>query len=283
MKGGTWPHGFRLASRKSHGFTIIETILVLTVSSGLLVAAATIINGRQAATQFSQGIQQVAAELQQNMNDVSNGYYKNDGSIQCTQGIGGPILKTVATNQGTNKDCVYLGKVLQFAVGTSTDTYNSYTVVGLSSGITTLASAKPRLVAQTTAEAAAPPPQVPDVFEAHTMPFGLTAINMYYGTNPAANIVGAVGFIAHVGSAGTTGQVDVAAIPGTLLGMQKGAAVAAINTHLSTLPVAAVNPSGGVHICLQSGGTKQSALLTIGGGGKQLTVDFSVKSNQVCS
>jgi hypothetical protein len=37
------------------------------------------------------------------------------------------------------------------------------------------------------------------------------------------------------------------------------------------------NPSGGVKICINSGGTNQSAIITIGGSNRRTTIDSSIK------
>lgn len=263
-------------------------MIVLAITGALLIAAMVVISGRQAATQFSQSIQQIQAQMQQTMNDISNGFYQNDGNISCTTGGpgGGPNLTSAAQDAGTNSGCIFLGKVVQFSVGSEAGQYNTYTIAGLKGDVlapvTTLAAAKPRLIARSSAD----PVSVPDVFEQNTMQYGLTVVNMYYGANPASNHIGALAFIASMSglnAANNTQGVDVAALPGTNLGMSKETLVDTVNPELDTLPAAVINPSGGVHLCLKSAGTNQSALMTIGGQGGQANVNLEVKQNGNCS
>ena len=98
---------------------------------------------------------------------------------------------------------------------------------------------------------------------------------------------GAVGFVAALSSsvAGNglvTGSLQVSAVPvsGTSLGMSLTQMTTAINSNLGT---STQNPATGVQICLVSGTTQQSGLLTIGGSGRTLGVNLSIKGNLTCT
>ncbi len=150
------------------GFTIVETLIVLVVTGSLFIGAATLIGGRQNRTQFSQAARTVQAEIQQAIDEVSAGYYQSTLEIKCEALATGPQLTTAATPQGTNKDCIFLGKVLQFGVhNTDPQVYNIYTLAGLRgteiNPVLSLLSAKPRVIARSASEAAT---QIPDVFDA---------------------------------------------------------------------------------------------------------------------
>lgn len=289
MKGGVRPN------TTNAGFTLVETIIVLAVTSALMVAAMGLISGKQASTQFSQGVQEVQSMLQKDMNDVANGYYQNDGKIHCAAGGlgGGPDITVSTTVEGTNQDCVFMGKVIQFAVGGVGDQYNTYTIAGLRGSTadpaTTLATANPRLIASSATWGSG----VPDVFESASLPYGLTVVNMYYGNNPVtpANQISALAFIPSLSTfsaSNNTAQVDAAPVTATPLSLHlaKSTFVDMVDnpaSGLASLPAAAINPVNGIHICLKSGGTNQSVLITIGGGGRQGTVTDDVKPNGTCS
>lgn len=279
MKGGSRSHALKIG--RGHGFTIAETLIVLAVSGAMLLAAIILINGRQAHTEFNQGIQEVQSQLQQDMNDVANGYYPSNGSISCVAGGGGPILTSGSTERGANDGCIFVGKVLQFEVSGRPGGYNVYPIAGLMGGEDSLATAKPRLIAEGTGDPIGVN-AIPDEFESRTLPNGLTVVNMYYGNNPASNHIGALGFITHLSTGASTKDIDVAAIPATSLGMTKATAVHAVNGQLAGLPAAAINPSQGIHICIASGGTSQSALLSIGGSGQTSSITADVKGGTVC-
>src|SRR5262249_49848375 len=141
---------------ESRGFTIIEVLIVLAVTGGLFVAAATMISGRQNQTAFDQAIRQIQAQIQQTIDDVAAGYYPNRANFQCTPGGPGlpPPLTSAASNQGTNSGCIFRGKALQFAVGTADpQQFVTYTIAGLQQGgasgaeSANLTEAKPAIVA----------------------------------------------------------------------------------------------------------------------------------------
>lgn len=279
MNGGT-------LRRPGSGFTIVEVMIVLAVTSAMFVAAAVLISGRQNITAFNQSTRALQTQLQQIINEVGSGYYLNDGTVACAKGgpAGGPKLTAGSTEQGANVDCIFLGKVIQFAVdGTDPEEYNVYTVLGLRGSALNpsldLSSAKARLLAKGTAAGDA---AVPDVFDTKKMQYGLQVSKVYYNNN-TGNAIGAVGFtssLSSLGSADGSQQVNVLALSGTGLHAAKATAVSQINAGLAT---AVMNPADGVQVCVNSGSTKQSALLSIGGAGRQGVVDLRIYTNQDCT
>lgn len=277
----------------SGGFTIIETLIVLATTGFLLVSAVVVINGRQNATQFSQSVRDTESRIQKVINEVSSGFYPSSGNFSCDGSSGQPILTTTtAAAQGTNSGCIFLGKVIRFSDDSSAFTVHS--AVGVrktpTGPVTSLLSARPRLIAQGNLPM---DDNVPNIFEVETMPYGLAATQMYYNVAPSnvKNPVWAVGFLSSLGSIAAgddSQQIDVYAIPGVSASADTKTAVDQINTSLRpggtvyTTP-AAKNPSGGVHVCLLSGSTDQSALLSIGGQGRQLTVSVDIKDNTSCT
>lgn len=280
------------------GFTIVETLIVLAITGAMFLSAVVMISGRQAATQFSQGIRDVEAQVRQTMGEVSSGYYPSGQAISCTSTApdGGPLIRasgSFVNTQGTNKDCIFIGRVLHFAVAnidnTPTDpqVYNIYTLVGIRTleeltGSEGLQPAKPRLLARETGEPANATPDT--MFDSKKLPYGLEVVDMYHGANPAdtAKKIAAIGFtssLGNLGGADTSQQVNLLAIPNTLLNMSKGDGVAIINDNVAT---GILNPEGGVHICLKSGGTKQSALISMGGQARQGDVVVTVKDSGNC-
>jgi type II secretory pathway pseudopilin PulG len=282
---------------RASGFTIVETLIVLAITGAMFISAAIMISGRQAATQFSQGIRDFEAQLRQTMSEVSSGFYPSGQAVTCTSTgpNGGPVIRgngNLQNTQGTNKDCIFIGRIFHIAVAnddrspTDPQLYNIYTLVGIRtstelSGFEGLEPAKPRVIAQATGE---PASASTDMFDTKKLQYGLEVVNMYYGTNPddALSKIGAVGFTSSLGNLGgsdSSQQVNVIAIPNTRLNTTKGDGVAAINTNVAAN---IFNPDGGVHICLKSGGTKQSALVSIGGQARQGDINVTVMDSGDC-
>jgi type II secretory pathway pseudopilin PulG len=280
-------------SSRVEGFTIVETLIVLAVTSALFVSAALVIGGKQNATQFSQGIRDIESQILKVSNDVSSGYYPNNGKIECKNNSGTLELKEITLGpdqeQGTNKGCVFLGKIMHFAVGsTNSSDVNVYSLVGLRLSnypveANAFADTKPHLIAKSDSVL---DKLVPDIYDTLKLPYGQTVGSLTYSdsvthSNPIK--IGAFGYVTRVGasleSIDKAEQVDLVAIPGTNLGDTKGVGVGYINNNVAA---AIRNPAGGIRLCVKSGGTNQSAQYIIGAEGKPMSVSVVVKNSGVC-
>lgn len=283
MKGGT----------PAAGFTIVETLIVLAVSGFLFAAIAASISGRASSAEFTQSIQNVQSQVRQAISEVSTGYYPNSGNFSCQRNGIGLKFSNVSREQGSNQDCIFLGKVLQFGVGADPELFYTYPVAGLRSNPagdlnTNFNQSSPQLIASGTRYTS-----VPDESVANVLQYGLSVVShttggtgMYYNGNSASDTqIGAVGFISNLGDLSDSGDhsqhVNLMAVSGTSLGITKDDGVAAINANLAD-SVSSVSASD-VEICFVSGGTNQSGLMTIGGNGRQLSVDMKIFSSRTCS
>lgn len=274
--------------RHAAGFTIVETLIVLAVTGGLFVAIAATLAGRQNAAEFTHAIQNAQAYVQQVVDQVSEGFYPNAANFTCADSGGSVQIAAGTAGQGTNAGCVFLGKVIQFGVhGTDPEQYQVYTVAGLR-GPAAGASSPFQNVDPTVVG-------VGGSYSAYS-----TAYALEYGLKTAwvrsgGTDIGAVGLLmepgsldASSGSGYTSGaqQVDLVPLPGTSLGQTQAQSATAINNRLRDPTLTAdapINPAGGVQICLASGTTNQSGLITIGGTGRQLRVKLDIRSNTTCA
>lgn len=99
------------------GFTIVEVMIVLAVSSLLLISAIALIDGRQSKTEFTTGINDEQQQIEQIINETSSGYYPNNDDFSCASSATGPVtFSSGASKEGTNAGCIFLGKVVQFGL-----------------------------------------------------------------------------------------------------------------------------------------------------------------------
>lgn len=271
--------------RGSRAFTIVEVLIVLAVTGMLFVSAAILIAGRRQQTEFNQAIRQVQQQIQQVINDVATGYYPKTDNFVCTvNGTNPPTISPGVSEQGTNSDCIFMGRTIQFQVaGTSPEQFKVYTIVGrrLSStgsgdDSTSRATARPVAIAPSTAN-----PGVPDNSETYQLLGGLTTVSMVWGASSSP--IGSVGFMQSLAppTVGESASQTIRVIPvsNSTLGATSLLGVTQINDNFAT---SAYDPNG-VRICFASGGTNQSGLITIGGAGRQLSVTLDIKSNKTCS
>lgn len=276
---------------RARGFTVFETMIVLSITTILFVIIAATLSGRQNAAEFIRAIQTAQADIQQVIDQETAGYFPQQ-TFSCTASASGPSFSAGANAQGTNEPCVFLGKVIQFGMPRASKADNEQfqilTVAGLRSGAAGAGSpfsgTKPAVVNVGNDYAS--------YSIARTLQYGLHVLWVKpVGGNP----IGAVGFLMEPGSADSTSnngyqsgtqQVDLVPVPNTAINQPLLTAATAINTGLNDVNLsvdAPINPAQGVQVCLVSGGTNQSGLITIGQSGRKLHVALDIRSNQTCS
>lgn len=105
MKGGKRPRG---------GYTIAEVLIVLAISAVMFLIATQFINGRNEKATFTAGVNEMASRLQDTIEQVNNGQY-SDVPVNCNFNGMTTSFPSGTNNQGTNAQCVFLGKVLHFS------------------------------------------------------------------------------------------------------------------------------------------------------------------------
>jgi prepilin-type N-terminal cleavage/methylation domain-containing protein len=112
------------------GFTIIEVMIVLSISAVMLVSAITAFSGRREATDFSQAVYDLQSEFRSIANDVSSQSTPGSQQYKCSPAmIGGVMRPTLSSAAPTGEDCIYLGRALELPKNSTT--IYSYPVFGL--------------------------------------------------------------------------------------------------------------------------------------------------------
>jgi type II secretory pathway pseudopilin PulG len=105
---------------KNTGYTILETMIFLIVSSVIFVSVALLITGQVAKYQAKDAVNQLESVVRNTLNDVGNGYFPIIGQdFNCTKGpsTNPPIVTEVVSaneNRGTNPECIIIGKSIEF-------------------------------------------------------------------------------------------------------------------------------------------------------------------------
>jgi len=273
--------------KTAHGFTIVETLIVLAVSSVLLGSAVLLINGRQNRTQFQTAINDLQQQLQQIINQTTSGYYQNKADFKCRRGTP-PTIDGGTNSQGTNGGCIFLGTVLYFGPGQPTTTFSVYPIAGNrldnnGAVASTVPAAWPTAIAPGTATNLI----TPDDHSSYTMEGGLT----YYGSSSATpNAPLAIGVITSLGSDASSTNIltGTGAQQFRLYGFSNNwaavtspsAIVDKINTA-TTAGASAFKPwPNALNACISSGTTNQSAFITVSQG---LQVTMQIKDNKTCA
>ncbi len=285
------------------GFTIVETMIVLAVTGFMLLAALFLVVGQQSKVEFSQSVREVESAIQQGINEVGSGYYPNPGNLDCSPGAGKLNISDGSNAQGTNADCIFLGKAIQFGEPGVDDRqqYVVHSIAGQLNNEGMLTKAYPTSIAPGNTTNNTGGPNFPDASTTKQLLYGLKVVSMKYfdGGSGSGVPIGAVAFISELGTflnpGYETGTQQITLIPvgGTEDGVgnfvtAKETVVDRINTNLSNPALSPPDPSGGVAICFASGSTDQSGLITIGnnssgGTGRSLAVSLAIKGSVDCT
>jgi type II secretory pathway pseudopilin PulG len=122
----------------SAGYTILEVMLFMAISSFMFVIAANAVSGKQDNIEFRQAMNDINSQVRDAINDVNNGLFSSTQTFSCTaNSIGSapkidPIGPSASNqSQGTNKSCTFIGKAIQFSpAGTEDKEFKIYTIAG---------------------------------------------------------------------------------------------------------------------------------------------------------
>lgn len=282
-----------IKGRLSSGYTIIEIMVVLAVSSALLISGLLLLNGRQQKTAFNQSVHNTQSTIDQVINNSVIGYYAGAGKFKCSASADGPHFTPptgpTTPEQGTSQNCVFMGRAIQFGDGTNKTKYNIFNIAGLrlkwlstTQLASTLTEARPTAISSgnTTNDA----PGFPDTTESRgfDQSFDVSQVAYTAGGSPTlehdSNVVA---FMTDLPKVSGVGGVNVASgsrtvglyvVKGTGGSMAKKAAVDVINTGTPANFVEADS----VKVCFQGPGPNNYAIITIGGlNNKQLSTNLS--------
>jgi prepilin-type N-terminal cleavage/methylation domain-containing protein len=258
---------------KSRGYTIIELMMVIAISSAMFVVVAISFGGRQQQVQFTQAVRDFDSKLKDIMNDVSTGYFPDyDTPCRATGSGPGrrPNLTVTVEDIGENSECILVGKAIQFTplvnngVNDNGEFYKVYNVVGLRIGSSgsnpiTLAEAVPVLV--------------PDAQTNQLR--GSLRVTKIISSNPPSSVAGGIGIYTSFNRSGgilassTNESLQVGVVPGSALGTNEND----FKSDLDTQNISVFNSTSRsqTYICLSDPSNDRNAYIVLGGSGSQVT------------
>ena len=270
----------------SHGFTMVEVLIVLAVTSSLLIVAMVIISGRLQRTEFAVGSRQIRQDIEKVFNEASSGFSGSRANFGCSGSTTGaaPFISASAKIQGRNSSCVFLGKVIVF--GDYPIREGTLRVIPLAGNrvmndagrlrnVEGFNEARPTAIAPTEGDAS-----IPDQSERLPLPSGFEfyrAWTVAPDTSPSS--VFAVAVLAGV-AGGEAQYFSTYGIDGWSPVEDMEGEVSAIN--------AATSPSDSnyrkydaIHLCFAHQGTKQSVELILGRDGG-LGIQTEIREGTTC-
>ncbi len=272
----------------SRGFTIVETVIFLAVSSAMFISAMALMGGQQAKTEFRQAVGETQSRVDDVINDVATGYYSSSPSLECFNFLGTPGFRnTSGKDSGTNPPCIFVGRAVQLGVNNNTKA-NLYTIAGFRqiSGVNTTSLESSQAKATIATET-----NHPELIEPFVLPAGMKIAKAFYQATPGDPAkVSVSGFavasslasynIASGGLKAGASTVDIYPLPGSF-NVSQNTFISGTNTTLrGASPVK--NPAGGISVCIDSGGTNQHFILRIGVSGN-LSTTVEIKNGLTAS
>jgi type II secretory pathway pseudopilin PulG len=261
--------------RHTGGFTILETIIVLSVTIALMGSMLVLFQQRVPRTQFTKAVNELSVQLSDIVSQVGSGHYPSSNDFRCAVNGSGVASLSAGTNtQGTNEQCVYIGQAIRSgpdSCAPECDQITKYTVFGSRAGSGVSATSIEDSKAQISS----------DIFarKQYTTGYGLSIRKIKINDPLDARAFAGFGFIQSFGSAvglggDLTGSSQVVLVPlisGSGVGTPESVFVGSVNSVTGVW--SDKNPQQGILICLQSGATRQFATLVLGAGGNPNNIE----------
>lgn len=255
--------------RMPYGYTIIEVMMFLLISSALLGSVMTMMSGKQERTRFTQSVESFERKLNDISNDASTGYYPSAEDFNCSYNSGNDIsfsgtnnLKGENGGIGTSTGCVFLGKAIEFQSGGTLSKYTVYTIVGSERG-QSLDTANPKLLGE----------GIPGIKEENQLPADLEITKVISLTNSANNVKGAAIISDFAQTSGIEKKITGNANRVTLYEVKDDFAANVGKSDVTKMSVA----DKGVMLCVQQGGIYgRKGAVTLGAGGGRLSTDIKI-------
>lgn len=272
------------------GYTIVELMIVLAITAAMFFIAAGTLRGQQGRTEFDQAIRDVDSQIIKMVNEVGTGVYSGDGLNCAINGSGRPQINPGgSSDQGERQDCLFLGRAFHvFTDGANTGIVNVYIVLGRrvdSSGapVTNLASANPAIAYQNSPNA--------DLTQEINLPAGTrVSFSRYYTRGSNAPITGnLVSFYNNPQTySSTTGALSLINKGYATTNQDKansGGGNGPVATCISTISCGG-SPATDIarwELCIRSGTSDQSALITYLASSTGLTSDYRTFGGSTCT
>lgn len=288
---------------KPHGFTIVETLIVLAVTSAILISAFALVSGSQNKTEFNQAINDINQTINSTLNNVANGYYNNNYTnytCKATPTAAKPTFTSGTVEMGANQGCIFVGRTIQF---TNDENFYIHNIVGkqqtgaTAKEVSTMTEAAPQII--DTADGTINV-DYPNTTESKKLKNGIIAKRMAFkdNTNIWKEVMAGIAFTSSLGQAADTNVQNLQSgasainISPTVFRSALGVGASANtkqkfiadfdNDFASQFDLRADyrNPASGIIICFDSGSTNQRGIITIGGSNRQNATDLIIQEGK---
>lgn len=279
-----------MTSVSNSGYTILETLIVMGITTAMFLIVASAFGGRQQQVEFAQAVRNFDSKLEDIKNDVATGYFPKNETARCRVVGNNPInrrpdYQTGGTipDLGTNEECVSIGKVIQIspdisALGNSNEN-GQYIKVYNVSGLRTLSNGENPLNLIDARPTADPNPEL------ILLEWGMKVTRVISSESTSVNDRGAIAIFSSlnrssaIASSTSNEALQVNIIPGANFDMLEPPFTAQIdNLHNKIGPVSpgfvdfSTNPS--ITICVSDNDENRRAKIIIGSAQSGSIIEF---------
>jgi len=116
--------------RVSNGYTLIEVMIVLAVSSFMIIFSMNFLGGHEGRVKFTQSMRDIQSKMQDWINDAPTGFTSGTSNYHCNP-LASPVQILNGPRPATDPpNCIFLGKAIQFTQSPSKSVF-AYSVFGL--------------------------------------------------------------------------------------------------------------------------------------------------------
>lgn len=238
---------------QNRGYTIVEVMIFLVVSSFILSTAFVAFNGRQFQVQYEQGVRDLDLKLMSYIGNVSNGRYPPD-SRRCTSPSSGPLqFDATPTEQGKSDQCVFAGIAVELI--------DDETIK-----FTSIAAAKQRI--GRSLSVMDPDARLTPISSSEELYVSYGGLKMVKMVDNNGNPLPSLLVLSNLGQPAISGSSQV------------GTGTQSINLYASGAPVqnntliTPSDPSRPIFLCLESSDSSKKAVITLGNQGRELTTSI---------
>lgn len=254
--------------RSSFGYTIVESMIFLTITGMLLASVILLMGGHQQKSEFSSAVMDLDSKIQSVIGNVATGYYNNTGQTKCTLDSSGHIVTLdnsgPAGSQGTNSGCVFIGQVIIFPAVNENDV-TVFSVAGLRNKAGTLQTALNLQESE--------PVLFNSTREKYVLGNGAVLKSVKYKNGGVTNDMATIGIITSFAGISPSGSLSSGAAYTNLLALI-GNDESSVNGELNNaIPSERMNPES-IEICITD--NSQDGLITISGGSTKVEIRKSL-------
>ncbi len=258
---------------KNSGYTLLEALIFIVISSFIFISAFAMFNGRQGQVQYRQSVRELDSKIQTVINDVSTGFFPNT-EFSCSLGDFGDTqlnIEPISSNQqGTREECVFVGK----AVSYDNTQQDQLAIHAIAAANPPLGSARSILDNHEDVQLTA----IDILKNSYTTAWGLEITRIVISSDPSDDLSSEpINYFAYLSDIGNNSNTSSSLESG-----QQAVNLYTSDSNFADFPngLRQVSPDEAIYLCLDIEVVNQKAVIVLGADGRQLSTSINQDAEQ---